>query len=119
MEDQKVSDAALIKLEGQLSHRFDSVKGQLKTLQATIDNLEGAWKGIAAGAFNVKQADINLKMVNIAKLLINFMEAIKAARTISGNTEDEIKAALQGVDVVSGYSGDTAAEAKMSNLNNF
>ncbi|MFI9625826.1 WXG100 family type VII secretion target [Streptomyces sp. NPDC052042] len=119
MADQKLSDAALLKLEGELSTRFDSVKGQLKTLQGTIDSLEGAWRGIGAGAFNTKQEQINRRMVSIARRLLRYQEAIKAARTISGNTEDEIRQALLGVDVVSGYSGDTAATAKTSNLNDF
>ncbi|MFE7355936.1 WXG100 family type VII secretion target [Streptomyces sp. NPDC057543] len=119
MADQKLSDDALLKLEGELSTRFDSVKGQLKTLQGTIDSLEGAWQGIGAGAFNTKQEEVNRKMVSIAHRLLRFQEAMKAARTIKGNTEDEIKQALQGVDVVGGYSGDAAAEAKISNLNNF
>ncbi|MFE6042316.1 WXG100 family type VII secretion target [Streptomyces sp. NPDC056452] len=117
MADQKLSDDSLLKLEGELTKRFESVRGQLKTLQATIDSLEGAWKGIGATAFNAKQADINLKMGNIATRLVNFQEAIKAARTISGNTEDEIKQALQGVDVVAGHSGGT--EARTSAMNNF
>ncbi|MBL1291796.1 WXG100 family type VII secretion target [Streptomyces sp. LamerLS-316] len=115
MADQKLSDEMLLKLEGELTKRFDSVRGQLKTLQATIDSLEGAWKGIGASAFNVKQADINVKMGNIATRLVNFQEAIKAARTISGNTEDEIRQALQGVDVVPGHSG--GSEAKTSAIN--
>ncbi|MFJ8860888.1 WXG100 family type VII secretion target [Streptomyces sp. NPDC102451] len=115
MADQKLSDEMLLKLEGELTKRFDSVRGQLKTLQATIDSLEGAWKGIGASAFNVKQADINLKMGNIATRLVNFQEAIKAARTISGNTEDEIRQALQGVDVVPGHSG--GSEVKTSAIN--
>ncbi|MGC5344613.1 WXG100 family type VII secretion target [Streptomyces sp. DT24] len=119
MADQKVTDHSLLQLEGELSTRFDSVKGQLKQLQATIDSLEGAWKGIGAGAFNAKQTEINEHMVHIAQLLLNYQEAIKAARTISGNTEDEVRAALQGVDVVSGYSGDAGATAATSNLNNF
>ncbi|MFD7068598.1 WXG100 family type VII secretion target [Streptomyces sp. NPDC059913] len=119
MADQKLSDAALRKLEGELTTRFDSVKGQLKTLQGTIDGLEGHWKGIGAGAFNAKQEEINRRMASIARRLLNFQEAIEAARTISGNTEEEVKQALQGVDVVGGYSGDAVAEARTSNLNNF
>ncbi|MFJ9061390.1 WXG100 family type VII secretion target [Streptomyces sp. NPDC102409] len=115
MADQKLSDEMLLKLEGELSKRFDSVKGQLKTLQATIDSLEGAWKGVGANAFNAKQDNINRMMGNIATRLVNFQEAIKAARTISGNTEDEIRQALQGVDVVDGYS--TGSEAKTSAIN--
>ncbi|MFJ4965626.1 WXG domain conatining protein [Streptomyces sp. ADI96-02] len=119
MADQKVSDATLIKLEGDLTNRFDSVKGQLKQLQATIDSLEGAWKGIGAGAYNSKQEAINNRMISLGNQLLRFQEAIKAARTITGNTEDEVRQALQGVDVVEGYSGDAAATAKTSNLNNF
>ncbi|WP_299533126.1 WXG100 family type VII secretion target [uncultured Streptomyces sp.] len=119
MADQKVTEHSLIRLENELSTRFDSVKGQLRQLQATIDSLEGAWKGIGAGAFNQKQEAINRNMVSIGNRLLNFQEAIKAARTISGNTEDEVKAALQGVDVVEGYSGDAAATAAVSNLSKF
>ncbi|MEU0102543.1 WXG100 family type VII secretion target [Streptomyces sp. NPDC006267] len=119
MADQKVSDAALLKLEGDLTIKFNSVKGQLQKLHATIDSLEGKWQGIGANHFNVKQDQINNRMVSLAKQLLQFQEAIKAARTISGNNEDEIRAALSGVDVVDGYSGDASATAKTSNLNNF
>lgn len=72
-------------------------------------------KGVGANAFNAKQDNINRMMGNIATRLVNFQEAIKAARTISGNTEDEIRQALQGVDVVGGYS--TGSEAKTSAIN--
>lgn len=115
MADQKVSDAALLKLEGDLTMRFESVKGQLRRLHAMIDSLEGKWQGIGANHFNVKQDQINNRMVSLAKQLLQFQEAIKAARTISGNTEDEIRDALNGVDVVDGYS--SAATAKASSLN--
>ncbi|WP_406145566.1 WXG100 family type VII secretion target [Streptomyces sp. NBC_01012] len=114
--DQKLSDDMLIKLENELGQRFDSVKSQLKTLQATIDSLEGAWKGIGANAFNVKQDELNKRMGHMATRLVNFQEAIKAARTISGNNEDEIRQALQGVDVVPGHS--TGSEARTSAINN-
>ncbi|MFC8231126.1 WXG100 family type VII secretion target [Streptomyces sp. NPDC057287] len=115
MADQKLSDEMLLKLENELTTRFDSVKSQVKTLQATIDSLEGAWKGIGASAFNGKQDEINRKMGDIAIRLVNYQEAIKAARTISGNTEDDIRQALQGVDVVAGHSG--GSEAKTSAIN--
>lgn len=115
MADQKLSDDMLLKLEKELGERFVSVKAQVKALQGTIDSLEGAWKGIGANAFNVKQDDINQRMRGIAVRLVNYQEAIKAARTIAGNTEDEIKAALQGVDVVSGHS--EGAQAQTSALN--
>ncbi|MFJ1802489.1 WXG100 family type VII secretion target [Streptomyces sp. NPDC098077] len=117
MADQKVSDAALLKLEGDLSIKFDSVKGQLRQLHATIDNLEGKWKGIGANHFNQKQTEINNRMVSLAKQLVRFQESIKAARTISGDNEDEIRQALAGVDVVAGHN--TAAKEQSSSLNSF
>lgn len=105
MAVQKVNGVALAQLQVELTNSFESVKGQLNRLHATIDSLEGQWKGIGAGAFNSKQAQINNNMVRIGKLLLKFQEAIAAARTISGNTEDEVLAAMRGIDVTPGYAG--------------
>ncbi|MGW1292271.1 WXG100 family type VII secretion target [Streptomyces sp. NPDC002533] len=102
MADQKVSDAALLKLEGDLSIKFEAVKGQLKKLHAVIDNLEGKWQGIGANHFNQKQTEINHRMVDLGKQLARFQDSIKAARTISGDNEDEIRAALGSVEVHAG-----------------
>ncbi|MEU2183427.1 WXG100 family type VII secretion target [Streptomyces thermolilacinus] len=119
MAVQKVNGVALTKLQEELTWQFDDVKGQLSALQGTIDSLEGRWAGIGAGAFNTKQEAINRNMVGIGKLLLKFQEAIEAARTIAGNTETEVEAALRGVDVVEGYSGDASTEARTSNLNKY
>ena len=119
MSVQKVNGVALKGLQDELTHAFDDVKGQLHRLQGTIDGLEGKWQGIGAGAFNQKQDEINRRMVKIGKLLLKFQEAIEAARTISGNTEDEVRAAMAGVDVAGGYSGDARVEATTSNLNKY
>ncbi|MBK3556991.1 WXG100 family type VII secretion target [Streptomyces rubiginosohelvolus] len=113
MADQKVSDAALLKLEGDLTIKFEAVKGQVKKLHATIDNLEGKWQGIGANHFNQKQTEINNRMVDLAKQLAGFQESIKAARTISGDNEDEIRAALTSVDVQGPTGG------SKSNLNGY
>ncbi|WP_037825862.1 WXG100 family type VII secretion target, partial [Streptomyces sp. NRRL S-1896] len=96
MAVQKVNGGALTKLQGELTRQFDDVKSQLSALQGTIDSLEGRWAGIGAGAFNVKQDAINRNMVGIGKLLLKFQEAIEAARTIAGNTDTEVEAALRG-----------------------
>ncbi|MEV6316481.1 WXG100 family type VII secretion target [Streptomyces sp. NPDC051776] len=119
MAVQKVNDVALKGLQGQLTESFNDVKQQLHRLQATIDSLEGKWQGIGAGAFNHKQTEINNRMVSIGKTLLKFQEAIEAARTIKGNTEDEVEAALRGVDVAGGYAGDAATEKAYSNLNKY
>ncbi|MDJ1643699.1 WXG100 family type VII secretion target [Streptomyces sp. NPDC005951] len=117
MADQKVSDAALLKLENDLTIKFNSVQGQLKRLHATIDGLEGKWKGIGANQFNITQTEVNNRMLSLAKQLTRYQEAIKAARTISGNNEDEIRDALKGVDVVAGHND--RAKENSSSLNDF
>ncbi|MFE3329070.1 WXG100 family type VII secretion target [Streptomyces sp. NPDC059176] len=116
MAVQKVNGVALKSLQGELTHNFEDVKGQLRSLQGTIDSLEGRWQGIGAGAFNDKQAQINHRMVHIGKLLLKFQEAIEAARTIAGNTDDDVLQAMRGVNVADGYVGDAGAERAVSNI---
>jgi WXG100 family type VII secretion target len=119
MAVQKVNAVALQSLQGELTHNFDSVKSQLHALQATIDGLEGHWRGIGAGAFHAKQTQINNNMARIGKLLLTFQEAIQAARTIAGNTEDEVGAALRSVGVTDGPTGDAGTRSAASNLSTY
>ncbi|PRH76428.1 hypothetical protein C6N75_25720 [Streptomyces solincola] len=119
MAVQKVNDSNLKSLQDDITTAFTDVKGQLQNLQGVIDSLEGRWQGIGAGAFDVKQNEINQGMVRIGRLMLNFQEAIEATRTISGNTDTEVEAALRGVDVTAGYSGDAGAEARTSNLSSY
>ncbi|MFD9821896.1 WXG100 family type VII secretion target [Streptomyces violascens] len=119
-KDQRVSDSEMLHLEKEIVNKFESVKGQLHTLQGVIDSLEGAWDGIGAGAFNRKQKDINDQMVGMGKDLLKFLEAMKATRVSKGDIDHEVLQALRGVDVVDGYNGDAAATAAMtSNLSTY
>lgn len=111
-QGQRLSDAQLIKLEQDLVIKFDSIKGQLHRLQGTIDSLEGnGWKGIGAGAFNKKQGEINDSMVNIGRILAKFIDAMGSTRKIKDGTEDEVRAAVQSIDVQGGQ--------PRSSLNNY
>ncbi|WP_327679601.1 WXG100 family type VII secretion target [Streptomyces sp. NBC_00467] len=112
MSVQKVRDQDLKGFQDELTRKFEDVKGQLQALQGVIDGLEARWKGIGAGAFDAKQTEINQGMVRIAKLMLNFQEAIQVTRTTASGTEDEVEAALRGVDVTAGFSGDAGAERK-------
>ncbi|GHA99271.1 WXG100 family type VII secretion target [Streptomyces termitum] len=106
----KVGDQSLKDFQDELTRKFDDVKGQLTALQGVIDSLEGRWKGIGAGAFDAKQTEINQGMVRIAKLMLNFQEAIQVTRTSSSDSDDEAERALRGIDVTAGFSGDAGAE---------
>lgn len=101
-QGQRLSDAQLIKLEQDLAIKFDSLKGQLHRLQGTIDSLEGQWKGIGAGAFNTKQHEINTSMVRIGNILVKFLDAMGSTRKIKDGTEDEVRAAVQSINIYDG-----------------
>ncbi|MFD7341563.1 WXG100 family type VII secretion target [Streptomyces violascens] len=119
-QDQRVSDSEMAKLEGQILERFESVKGQVNHLQNVINSLEGAWEGIGAHAFDKKQTHINNQMVHMGRLLLDFLEAMKATRTLKGDTDEEVRKALMGIDVVDGYSGDAGATTAItSNLSTY
>ncbi|MCT9093296.1 WXG100 family type VII secretion target [Streptomyces sp. ASQP_92] len=119
-QGQRVSDSDMIALEGKILERFESVKGQLNHLQNVINSLEGAWEGIGAHAFDRKQNSINNQMVHMGRLLLDFLEAMKATRTLKGDTEEEVRKALMGIDVVDGYSHDAGATSAItSNLSTY
>ncbi|MFG3284402.1 WXG100 family type VII secretion target [Streptomyces sp. NPDC048111] len=119
-QGQRVSDSDMVALEGKILERFESVKGQLNHLQNVINGLEGAWEGIGARAFDRKQTSINHQMAHLGRLLLDFLEAMKATRTAKGDSEDEVHRALMGIDVVDGYSGDAGATGAItSNLSSY
>jgi uncharacterized protein YukE len=96
---QKITKDQVVRLEKTLLTQFDDIKGQLGRLQHLIDSIEGHWKGIGAGAFNAKQTEINEHMVKIGQILVKFIDGMNTTMKINDNTEDEIRAKVQGIDV--------------------
>ncbi|MFG2605098.1 WXG100 family type VII secretion target [Streptomyces sp. NPDC048514] len=96
---QKITKDQVAGLEKELLNQFDDIKGQLGRLQHLIDTLEGHWKGIGAGAFNTKQTEINERMVRMGNILVKFIEAMNTTMKINDNTEDEVRAKVQSIDV--------------------
>ncbi|MEU0396087.1 WXG100 family type VII secretion target [Streptomyces sp. NPDC006208] len=101
-QGQRLSDEQVAKLQEHILLKFTSIKGQLHQIQGTIDSLEGQWKGIGAGAFDKKQYEINNSMVRIGNLLAEYVESMTLTRKIKDGTEDEIRAAVQSIDVNDG-----------------
>lgn len=101
MADQKLTDSGLQKLENDLSTKSGIINQRIQTLQSTIDSLEGAWKGIGAGAFNQKQTMINLEMRKLQTILGRYQEAIGETRKLGASNEDEVGQTLNGIDVES------------------
>ncbi|MFD7709240.1 WXG100 family type VII secretion target [Streptomyces sp. NPDC059785] len=102
-DGQRLSDSQVAKLEQDIAIKFESIKGQVHKLQGTIDSLEtGQWKGIGAGAFNTKQYEINTSLVRMGNILAKFVEAMSATRKIKDGTEDDIRQAVQNINVYDG-----------------
>ncbi|MFF3321129.1 WXG100 family type VII secretion target [Streptomyces sp. NPDC002889] len=101
-QGQQLSDQQVTKLQEHILQKFNSIKGQLHQIQGTIDSLEGQWKGIGAGAFDAKQYEINNSMVRIGNILANYVESMSATRKIKDGTEDDIRAAVQSINVNDG-----------------
>lgn len=101
-QGQRLSDEQVVKLQENILQKFNSIKGQLHQIQGTIDSLEGQWKGIGAGAFDAKQYDINKSMIRIGNLLAGYVESMTLTRKIKDGTEDEIRAAVQSINVNDG-----------------
>ncbi|MEW2635609.1 WXG100 family type VII secretion target [Streptomyces sp. NPDC048389] len=113
-QGQRLSDQQVVELQKELFDKFNSLKGQLQQIQGTIDSLEGQWKGIGAGAFNSKQEEINTSMVRLGNILAKFLEATSQSRKIKDGTEDDVRAAVQSINVDLGVG--TTAKSNLSSL---
>jgi WXG100 family type VII secretion target len=113
-QGQRLSDQQVALLQKELFEKFNSLKGQLQQIQGTIDSLEGQWKGIGAGAFNDKQQKINESMVRLGNILAKFLEASSQSRKIKDSTEEDVRAAVQSINVDLGVG--TAAKSNLSGL---
>ncbi|TXS57195.1 WXG100 family type VII secretion target [Streptomyces sp. t39] len=115
-QGQRLSDQQVIQLEKQLFEKFNSIKGQLSQIQGTIDSLEGQWKGIGAGAFNSKQQEINTSMVRLGNILAKFLDAMSQSRKIKDGTEDDVRAAVQAINVDLGVGTNAAPKSGIAGL---
>ncbi|MFG2524283.1 WXG100 family type VII secretion target [Streptomyces sp. NPDC048527] len=101
-QGQRLSDKEMIALERKIADKFDNIKSTVHRLQGTIDSLEGNWKGIGANAFNTKQHEINTSMVEIGKILATFLDAMTGTRKIKDDSEDQVRQAVNKINVYDG-----------------
>ncbi|GAB2821437.1 WXG100 family type VII secretion target [Streptomyces sp. NPDC054796] len=116
MGQQKVNGVDLKQLEDRLEQKFDSITKQVKRLNESIDNLEGQWKGIGAGEFNRKQREVNEDITSLRNMLNGFKNSIHDTRTLSGNTEDEVRRRMQGISVEGGLASSGGPDTTQGSL---
>jgi uncharacterized protein YukE len=100
--DQKLEDAAVVKLQKQMYEKYENIRKRVHGLQGVIDSLEGQWQGIGRAEFDRKQYEINESLKNIGNILGDVMEAMTTARNIKDTKEDEVRAAVNRISVNDG-----------------
>ncbi|MFD4712409.1 MULTISPECIES: WXG100 family type VII secretion target [unclassified Streptomyces] len=101
-QGQRLSDSEMVALERKIADKFDNIKSTVHRLQGTIDSLEGQWQGIGANAFNTKQHEINTSMKNIGNILVTFLDAMSGTRKIKDDSEDQVRQAVNKINVYDG-----------------
>jgi WXG100 family type VII secretion target len=101
---QKLQDDAVIRLQKQMLEKYENIQKRVHTLQGVIDSLEGQWQGIGRAAFDKKQYEINQSLRNIGNILGDVIEAMTTTRNIKDSKEDEVRAAVNKIDLQDGAS---------------
>ncbi|MEU6406882.1 WXG100 family type VII secretion target [Streptomyces sp. NPDC046985] len=101
-DKQKLEDGAVVKLQNDMYAKYESIRGRVHGLQQVIDGLEGQWQGIGRAAFDKKQYEINESLQNIGKILGDVIEAMTKTRHIKDTKEDDVRAAVNKIDVHDG-----------------
>lgn len=111
---QKLEDAAVVQLQKQMYEKYEGVRKRVHSLQGVIDSLEGQWQGIGRAAFDKKQYEINESLARIGNILSQVIEAMTATRNIKDSKEDEVRAAVNKIDLQDG-----APTVQPSSLNSY
>ncbi|GAA4948041.1 MULTISPECIES: WXG100 family type VII secretion target [Streptomyces] len=100
--DQKLEDAAVVKLQKDMYEKFENIRKRVRSLQGVIDSLEGQWHGIGRAAFDTKQYEINTSLQNMGRVLADVIDAMTTARNIKDSKEDEVRASVNKINVLDG-----------------
>jgi uncharacterized protein YukE len=100
--DQKLEDAAVVKLQKQMFEKYEGIRKRVHNLQGVIDGLEGQWQGIGRAEFDRKQYEINESLAKIGNILGEVMEAMTTTRNIKDSKEDEVRAAVNRINLQDG-----------------
>ncbi|MDX2761164.1 WXG100 family type VII secretion target [Streptomyces europaeiscabiei] len=102
-QKQKLENDAVVLLQKQMLAKYENVKSRVHRLQGIIDSLEtGQWDGIGRAAFDKKQFEINQSLRSMGNILAEVIEAMTSARNIIDTKEDEVRAAVNRIDIQDG-----------------
>ncbi|MFJ8824347.1 WXG100 family type VII secretion target [Streptomyces sp. NPDC102467] len=101
---QKLEDQQVIKLEKQMSEKYDGIRQRVHSLQGVIDGLEGKWQGIGRAEFDKKQLEINTSLQNIGKILADVIDSMNKTRNIKDSTEDDVRSSVAKISATDGAS---------------
>ncbi|GAA0929845.1 WXG100 family type VII secretion target [Streptomyces thermoalcalitolerans] len=96
---QRLEDQAVTKLQKDMYEKYESIRKRVHGLQQIIDGLENQWEGVGRNAFDKKQYEINESLKRIGGILGDVIEAMTKTRDIKDSKEDEVRAAVNKIDV--------------------
>ncbi|GGV83815.1 MULTISPECIES: WXG100 family type VII secretion target [Streptomyces] len=99
---QKLEKDPVVKLQQDMSTKYENIRKRVHNLQQVIDSLEGQWQGIGRAAFDKKQYEINESLKNIGQILAEVIEGITKTRHVVDSKEDDVRASINRIDVRDG-----------------
>ncbi|MEU3191978.1 WXG100 family type VII secretion target [Streptomyces sp. NPDC006992] len=89
-DKQNVDDKTLKSLANELEEMMGAITGRVTRLNQLIDNLEGAWQGVAKGAFDRVQRGMNDDLRVQRRIMEGFVGSIHGNLGIKDSNEDDI-----------------------------
>ncbi|WKX72907.1 WXG100 family type VII secretion target [Streptomyces sp. XD-27] len=98
-KDLRLSPEQIDKLIRDLGNMHDNLESRISTLNGVIDAVEGHWKGVAAGAYNELQRQVNDDVRRVKELLAFTKDAVQSSKDGFDAQEVERLNAWKGVDL--------------------
>ncbi|SDJ69234.1 WXG100 family type VII secretion target [Streptomyces indicus] len=95
---RKLTDGELKKLEQEMIGGYENLQTAVRKLHQMLDTMQGQWMGAAAGKFDSKQREINMRINNINGTLNKYLDAAQMMRSDKDDLEMALDAELGKVD---------------------
>ncbi|MDT3398191.1 WXG100 family type VII secretion target [Streptomyces sp. B1866] len=93
----RVTGDDLTALVRDLEKMEQGLEERVRKLNSVVDSVEGHWKGVAAGAYNNLQREVNMDVRRVKELLTFTKEAVAASRDGFDQEESERLNSFKGV----------------------
>ena len=93
----KITDQELEALSKRITTVNESIHAEIRNLERVIDMVSPGWRGQAANAYKVLQAQVNDDVAKLNRVLLQIKEAVDATRKDFATEEAENVAVLNAM----------------------